>query len=197
MANLPIFGSSRPVVLVPYQATWADEFATLAQRIQVLVGADLVSIDHIGSTAVPGLVAKDVLDVQLTVTNLEYAPALLEPLAQAGFRLRPGFEYDIFHGLPPHALDLRKCYLREPAGERRVHLHVREAGRFNTRYALLFRDYLRANPAARQEYGLMKSRAATLFPSSIAGYLYLKEPVFHLVYQAAMLWADQVNWPLG
>jgi len=196
MTNSLVFEASCPVVLVPYQATWADEFAALVQRIEILAGPGLLRIDHIGSTAVPGLMAKDVLDIQLTVADLEHVAKLLEPLAQAGFRLRAGFEYDVFHGLPPHALDLRKRYLREPAGERRVHLHVREAGRFNTHYALLFRDYLRANPRAREEYGLLKCRAAVLFPNSIAGYLYVKEPVFHFIYQAATWWAEQVGWQL-
>jgi GrpB-like predicted nucleotidyltransferase (UPF0157 family) len=197
MSNVLGFEPSRPVVLLPYQARWSDEFTATAHRIQALVGTALLRVDHIGSTAVPGLVAKDVIDVQLTVVDLEHVLGLTQPLVQAGFRLRTGFEYDIFHDLPVNSPELRKYYLREPAGERRLHLHVREVGRFNTRYALLFRDYLRANPTACQEYGLLKRRAAAIFPTSIAGYLYLKEPVFHLLYQAATLWADQVGWELG
>jgi len=198
MSNVLDFQQSRPVVLLPYQVTWADEFTTLAGYLQALAGAFLLSIDHIGSTAVPGLMAKDVLDIQLTVANLEHIPNLTQALSQAGFRLRPGFEYDSFHGLPLHSPELRKRYLREPVGQRRLHLHVREVGRFNTHYALLFRDYLRANTAACEEYELLKCRAAAVFPNSIEGYLYLKEPVFHLVYQAAVLWADQVGWqPAG
>ncbi|WP_324678268.1 GrpB family protein [Hymenobacter sp. GOD-10R] len=196
MSNVLTFEPSRPVVLLPYQAEWADEFTATARRLQALVGAALLRVDHIGSTAVPGLVAKDVIDVQLTVVDLEHVLELTQPLTQAGFRLRADFDYDVFHDLPVHSPELRKCYLREPVGERRLHLHVREAGRFNTRYALLFRDYLRANSAACQEYGLLKRRAAAIFPNSIAGYLYLKEPVFHLLYQAAALWADQVGWQL-
>ena len=77
-----------------------------------------------------------------------------------------------------------------------VHLHLREAGRFNARYALLCRDYLRAQAPARQEYELLKQRAAQLFPASIEGYLFLKEPVFHLLYQAAELWAQATGWQL-
>ncbi|RTQ48876.1 GrpB family protein [Hymenobacter gummosus] len=196
MPDLPAFAPSRPVVLVPYRPAWPDEFAALARRLRVLAGPLLLRIDHIGSTAVPGLSAKDVLDVQLTVTSLPAAAALTAALRHAGFRQGEATQYDEFHGLPPDSAELRKLYMREPAGERRTHLHIREAGRFNARYALLFRDYLRASPRARAEYELLKSRAAALFPRSIEGYLYLKEPVFHLVFEAASLWAAQVGWQL-
>jgi GrpB-like predicted nucleotidyltransferase (UPF0157 family) len=84
--------------------------------------------------------------------------------------------------------------MREPAGERRVHLHLREHGRFNQRYALLFRDYLRAAPPARAAYERLKYRAAALFPEDIDGYLALKDPALRLVYEAAALWAAQVGW---
>jgi GrpB-like predicted nucleotidyltransferase (UPF0157 family) len=89
---------------------------------------------------------------------------------------------------------LRKLYMREPEGERRTHIHIREFGRFNQRYALLFRDYLRASVPVRQAYELLKQRAALLFPDSIDGYLFLKDPVFHIIYEAATLWAEKVQW---
>jgi GrpB-like predicted nucleotidyltransferase (UPF0157 family) len=75
-----------------------------------------------------------------------------------------------------------------------VHIHIRELGRFNQRYSLLFRDYLRASEAVRVEYEVMKRRAAQLFPDSIDGYLFLKDPVFHIIYEAACLWAKSVEW---
>ncbi|GAB3298043.1 GrpB family protein [Hymenobacter tenuis] len=196
MSKSPPFALSRPVVLLPYQPRWAAEYTILAQQLTALAGNWLLRLDHIGSTAVPGLAAKDVLDVQLTVADLSQTQALTHQLTQAGFQLRPGYVYDEFADLPEGSPQLRKQYLREPPGERRMHLHLREAGRFNTRFALLLRDYLRAQPAARQAYGLLKQRAAAVFPRSIAGYLYLKEPVFYLLYQAATAWAEQTNWQL-
>jgi GrpB-like predicted nucleotidyltransferase (UPF0157 family) len=92
---------------------------------------------------------------------------------------------------------LLKLYMREPEGERRAHIHVREIGRFNQRYALLFRDYLRDSEAVRVEYEVIKRRAAQLFPDSIDGYLFLKDPVFHIIYEAACLWARSVEWVPG
>ncbi|UOQ96203.1 GrpB family protein [Hymenobacter sp. 5317J-9] len=187
------FKKSRPVVLRPHQPTWAQEFAETARRIGGAAGPAILRIDHIGSTAVPGLAAKDIIDIQVTVASLDDIAELTHPLWQAGFR-QGAFDYDTYHGLPPQSVELRKLYLREPLGGRRTHIHVREAGRFNARFALLFRDYLRANDAARDEYELLKRRASEIFPDSIDGYLYLKEPVFHLIYQAAELWAAKRRW---
>jgi GrpB-like predicted nucleotidyltransferase (UPF0157 family) len=182
------------VVLLPYRAEWANEFAEIAGRLRAAAGAAILSIDHIGSTAVPGLWAKDVIDVQLRVASLDDVMPVLGALQTGGFRRGELLEYDEFHGLPAESPELRKRYMREPVGARRTHVHIREEGRFNARYALLFRDYLRANEPARAEYGLLKQRAAALFPNSIDGYLFLKEPVFHLVYQGAELWAEKVDW---
>jgi GrpB-like predicted nucleotidyltransferase (UPF0157 family) len=71
--------------------------------------------------------------------------------------------------------------MREPEGERLAHIHIRELDRFNQRYALLFRDYLRDSEAVRKEHEVVKRRAARLFPNSIDGYLFLKDPVFHII----------------
>lgn len=193
MSAQQLFQKSRPVVLVPHRDEWAAEFGEIARRIRAAAGPAISRIDHIGSTAVPGLSAKDIIDIQLTVPSLDDVTELTHPLWQAGFR-QGAFEYDVYHALPDQSTELRKLYLREPLGGRRTHIHVREAGRFNARFALLFRDYLRAYAPAREEYELLKTRAATVFPDSIEGYLYLKEPVFHLIYQAAECWAGTVRW---
>ncbi|MFN0083785.1 MAG: GrpB family protein [Blastocatellia bacterium] len=194
MSAYDLTRKSRPVIIREYDPHWPTEFIQLARRIRGLVGATVLRIDHIGSTAVPGLAAKDVLDLQLTVADLERAGEATAPLHAAGFRQGREFVYDEFRTLSPTNPQLRKLYLREPEGERRTHIHIREAGRFNQRYALLFRDYLRASAPVRAEYELLKRRAAHLFPDSIDGYLYLKDPVFHILYEAACLWADAVAW---
>jgi GrpB-like predicted nucleotidyltransferase (UPF0157 family) len=154
-----------------------------------------VRIDHIGSTAVPGLGAKDVIDVQVTVADLDRAGgAVAIPLRAAGFRRGDAFVHDEFPAMATADPGLCKLYLREPEGARRTHVHVRELGRFNQRYALLFRDYLRSSAAVRAEYEAVKRRAAQLFPESIDGYLFLKDPVVHIIYEAATLWATMVGW---
>lgn len=186
--------TSRPVVVTSYQPHWVDEFAQIGRHIRDLAGHAAIRIDHIGSTAIPGLGAKDVIDIQITVSDLDEADGLTNPLRAAGFRQGTTFQYDAFHKKPETDPELRKLFMREPEGERRAHLHIRELGRFNQRYALLFRDYLRSSEDVRAEYELLKRRASQLFPDSIDGYLFLKDPVLHIIYQAASLWAEKVSW---
>jgi GrpB-like predicted nucleotidyltransferase (UPF0157 family) len=194
MPEYDITKKSRPVVVTAYQPRWASDFTQMARRIRELVGDAAIRIDHIGSTAVPGLGAKDIIDIQITVAHMDRASGLTSLLNAAGFRQGTMFQYDEFHGKAETDPELRKLYMREPEGERRAHIHVRELGRFNQRYALLFRDYLRASEAVRDAYELLKHRAARLFPDSIEGYLFLKEPVVHIIYEAASLWAERVGW---
>lgn len=186
--------ASRPIVICSHQPCWADEFQRYAQRIRAIVGSAATRIDHIGSTAVPALGAKDIIDVQVSVPDLDEAINLTSSLGVHGFREGLTLQYDVFHSIADNNPDLRKLFMREPEGERGVHIHIRELGRFNQRYALLFRDYLRSSDLIRHEYEMLKRRAAQVFPDSIDGYMSLKEPVLHIIYEAACLWADKVQW---
>src|SRR6266540_1980058 len=142
MPEFDITKKSRPVVVTLYQPRWVDEFTQIARHIRDLVGRAAMRIDHIGSTAVPGLGGKDVIDIQITVSDLDEADELTHALRIAGFRHGTAFEHDLFRKKSEADPELRKLYMREPEGERRTHIHIRERGRFNQRYALLFRDYL-------------------------------------------------------
>lgn len=194
MPEFDITKKSRPVVVTSYQSHWVDDFTQIARHIRDLVGHAAIRIDHIGSTAVPGLAAKDVIDIQVTVFDLDEAGGLTKPLRDSGFRQGTAFQYDVFHNKPETDPELRKLFMREPEGERRAHIHIRELGRFNQRYALLFRDYLRSSENVRAEYELLKRRASQLFPEGLDGYLTLKDPVEHIIYEAASLWAEKVKW---
>jgi GrpB-like predicted nucleotidyltransferase (UPF0157 family) len=197
MPEFDITRKSRPVVVTSYQPHWVDDFKQIARHIRDLVGHAAIRIDHIGSTAVPGLGAKDVVDIQITVSDLDEAGGLTSPLRAARFRQGATLQYDVFHKKPETDPELRKLFMREPEGERRAHIHIREHGRFNQRYALLFRDYLRSSEDVRAEYELFKRRASQLFPENIDGYLCLKDPVEHIIYEAASLWAEKVTWSPG
>jgi GrpB-like predicted nucleotidyltransferase (UPF0157 family) len=96
-----------------------------------------VRIDHIGSTAVPGLAAKPVIDIQISVASFDPLEAFRAPLEALGYAYRAD------------NTERTKRYFREPAGSSRTHIHVRRAGSFSEQFALLFRDYLRAPPRWR------------------------------------------------
>lgn len=193
----PSLRGSRPVVIVDYRPEWAAQFARIGRDIRDRVGTAALRIDHIGSTAVEGLGAKDVIDVQITVTNLDNTATVIQPLRAAGFRQGEAFVSDVFAGLPLDGPELRKFYMREPEGQRRVHIHIREDARFNQRFPLRFRDYLRAVPAVRRSYEALKRRAAEAYPQDIDGYLRLKEPVFRIIHEAGEQWAQATGWRPG
>lgn len=146
--------SSAPVILiVPYKPSWPDEFRSIGAAVRAALGDVALAVHHIGSTSVPGLAAKDVIDVQVTVADLN-AP-LQRPLERAGFTCRDAIRRD--HAPPGTALlpeELEKRYFQQL--ERPVHLHVHAIGRFNQRYALLCRDFLRAQPLAKDAYAEVK-----------------------------------------
>ena len=111
-----------------------------AARLRAALGGAALRIDHIGSTAVPGLAAKPVLDVQISVAAFEPLAAFRAPLEGLGY---------VYRAANP---ERTKRYFREPPGGRRTHLHVRLRGHWSEQFALLFRDYLRAHPAAAARY---------------------------------------------
>ncbi len=188
-----LFPRSRPVIINPYRAEWVLEFQEVAHRLRQTLGDFAIRIDHIGSTSVPDLAAKDIVDIQVTIKDLaeEQVPKVLN---EAGFQVRPDIRNDVFIGMEETSPELQKRYAREWPGHRRTHIHIRENGRFNQRFPLLFRDYLRASEVSRKGYQLIKQRLATLFPQSIDGYLYIKDPVMDLIYEAAEHWAAKINW---
>ena len=177
----------------PYQAAWPREFAAAGQRIRRALGDLAVAIHHIGSTSVPGLAAKDIIDIQLTVADLD--GPYPEALHGIGFELGEPRCDHCPPGMSLAAEDLAKRFFKYR--DRPTHLHVRAVGRFNQRYALLFRDYLRAVPLAAQAYEAVKHQLAHYFPTDRTAYCEVKDPVCDALMIGASAWAQQTSWLPG
>ncbi|MGH3299687.1 MAG: GrpB family protein [Trebonia sp.] len=182
------------VVISDADPRWAREYETVAERVRMVLGATLTRVDHIGSTSVPGLAAKDILDVQATVGEEALLGRAFDELTSVGWQARPPRRDHPVPAMPEDAGQWVKRLVYEPAGERRVNLHIRVDGRANQRYALLFRDYLRAHPATATAYGQFKRLAAELPFGGIGEYADLKDPVCDLVYLPAEEWAARTGW---
>ncbi len=173
----------------PPRPSWPADFGRIKAALLQVVPVGAV-IHHIGSTAVPGLAAKDIIDVQVTLARLSD----LDPAAMtgAGFnKAGPTCDHQP-PGMTLAAEDLAKLMFRNtrPA----ANIHIREQGRFNQRYPLLCRDYLRAHPLAAAAYGAIKQQLASRFPSDAEAYYDIKDPVFDLIMVGAEDWAGATGW---
>jgi dephospho-CoA kinase len=180
--------------LVDADPTWPVQARRIAARIARAAGARGLAVDHIGSTAVTGLPAKDVLDLQLAVPSLADADAIADALADAGFPRRPEITDDTPH--PPGADPgwwVKRFHQSADPG-RLVNLHVRVAGSPGWRYGLLFRDWLRADPGARAEYLQLKRDVAAAHPDDSNAYAEAKEPWFAQAFERAEQWAARAGW---
>jgi GrpB-like predicted nucleotidyltransferase (UPF0157 family) len=181
------------VLLIEPDPDWPAEFDRIARTLRAALRSDASRIDHIGSTSVPGLASKDVIDVQITVPDGEAMRRAATTLEGLGWRRAVAFRDHPVPGLPVADAEWRKELFGEPEGERRIHVHVRVQGKANQRYALLFRDYLRSHPDAASSYLQVKRGLAALAPDSGA-YADAKDPACDLIYRAAEQWAADTGW---
>lgn len=181
--------------LFPYDPTWPVQAQRLLARLRLAGGEKILRADHVGSTSVPGLAAKDVIDVQLTVASLDDADAIAEPLARAGFPALPELIQDAPHPPDLDPLKWRKRVAANADPGRPVNIHLRADGSPGWRSALLFRDWLRASPEWVADYQAMKERTATAFAARTTGeYAAAKEPWFDDALVEMEKWAQATDW---
>ncbi|NMO56688.1 dephospho-CoA kinase [Actinoplanes sp. TBRC 11911] len=173
--------------------SWPAEASRLIARIEHALRAHPdAHAHHIGSTAVPGLPAKDIIDLMLGVRTLTAADALADLLVSAGFPRRPGEWADNARGIPGETWPKRMHGNADPA--RPVNLHVRVIGSPGWRFALLMRDHLRAAPDAREGYAAAKAALVARLGDDRFAYADAKEPWFDEEARAADDWAEQTGW---
>ncbi|MDY6809094.1 MAG: dephospho-CoA kinase [Actinomycetota bacterium] len=181
-----------PLTLAEPDPGWAAEGARLVNRLWAIVGDKASAIDHIGSTAVPGLLAKPVIDVQVTVADLAVADQLTEKLADGGFPRVPGIEGDHPKADPATgSVDDGRWGKRlhgsaDPG--RPVNVHLRAADSPGQSFAVDFRDWLRSDSAARAEYAEIKREALTSADGQFDRYVQAKEPWFDDAHRLVADW---------
>ena len=183
----------RRVNIVEHDPDWCRQYQDIASNLRSTGGRNIIRIDHIGSTSVPGLASKDIIDIQVTVKDLDDSEHI-RLFKNIGFQKRINNCSDLLVGVAQGSAELRKQIFREPGGERRAHIHVREEGRLNQRYALLFRDYLRSDLCVQRSYDIIKRQLAEIYPDDIDGYLSIKDPVMDIIYRSAEHWAAVEDW---
>ena len=189
--------------LVPPDPLWPAQADRILARLRTTCGHRTSRIDHIGSTAIPGMDAKDVIDIQVTVASLEIADELTDALLATGY-VRTPITHDVgkpdgrstvgeFDHVDDESLWHKRLYCSaDPARPTNVHLRV--SGWPGQQFALLFVDWLIANPGAQSDYLAMKRRVAAQGHGSTGAYADAKEPWFIDAYRRAWEWADTTGW---
>jgi GrpB-like predicted nucleotidyltransferase (UPF0157 family) len=140
------------VTIVEYEPIWRQAFAAEASRIRARFSSRAIRIDHVGSTSVPGLAAKPVIDIQVSLPSLEPRDVLIEELAKLGY-----LHVDL------GAFDLVYPFFTKPSvWPCTHHVHLCVAGSQVERDHLAFRDYLRLNPRTAADYERLKFRLAAM-----------------------------------
>ncbi|MBI5284928.1 MAG: GrpB family protein [Chloroflexi bacterium] len=158
--------TGKPIVIADYDPAWPARF--LAERQLILrtcPSGAFARIEHVGSTAVPGLAAKPIIDMMPGLRSLDGAPALIPLLASIGYEYVAEFEHDTAAG---PGMPFRRYFRKDEAGERAFHMHMVEGGGDFWIDHLLFRDYLRAHPEAASEYARLKRELAARYNAALS-----------------------------
>jgi putative glutamine amidotransferase len=158
-------GRTRPYAIDPYDPAWPSHFETEAARIRAALGDLAVEIEHVGSTSVPGLAAKPVVDIQVSVRSMVPRIAYIDPLVRLGYRWV----------LDPWT-DEHEYFSRDENGERVFQIHVCPTGSEWERRHLAFRDWLRDHPEDAAAYERLKRELAERHPRDLYAYIEGKTP---------------------
>ncbi len=193
-----------PARLVPADPSWPEQARRIVNRLQTACGHRALRVDHIGSTALPALDAKDVIDVQITVESLAVADELTEPLLAAGYPRIERLTEDVakddarstverYDRSDDPGLWHKRTHASADPG-RPTNVHIRVEGWPNQQFALLFVAWLRADVAARADYLAVKLKAEQAAGGDISPYVAAKEPWYPEAYRRAWEWADSTGW---
>ena len=170
----------REVELVPHNPEWERLANQETQRILDCLSIPVIGVYHIGSTSVPGIKAKPILDFVMEVENIE------ELIKESGKLEGIGYISKGEYGIPG-----RQFFTKDTKGERSHHLHVFQSGHPDIERHLVFRDYLRANPEAARAYEKLREQLAERFPDKSNMYTEAKSDFILSMDEVARYWLEQ------
>ncbi|MBR7554038.1 GrpB family protein [Allobacillus sp. GCM10007491] len=166
----------RKVEVTAYNEKWPILFQEEAERLKNVFGVELLEIHHIGSTSIPGLSAKPIIDMMPVVKSIEKIDAVNEKMKELGYLPKGEF------GIPG------RRYFPKAKENRTHHVHIFQEGSSHIHRHLVFRDYLRSHPTERGRYGLLKVNLAKKFPTDMVSYIKGKENLIKELEQKALIW---------
>ena len=152
-------GRTRSYAISPYDPSWPDRFESESAKIRAGLGDQVIRVEHVGSTSVPGLAAKPVVDIQVSVRSMVPRSAYVDPLVRLGYR----------SAIDPWT-DEHEFFSRDEDGERAFHVHVCGQGSEWEQRHLAFRDWLRSHPDDAAAYERLKRDLAERYPRDTYSY---------------------------
>ncbi|MBO7630896.1 MAG: GrpB family protein [Lachnospiraceae bacterium] len=163
---------AKHVVVEPYNESWQQDFLDIKAELEPALGELALRIEHVGSTSVPGLSAKPIIDIDAVMEDYSKLAAVVSALAAIGY-IHEGDQ-----GIPG-----REAFKYEGKEHlRKHHLYVCPADSAELHRHLTFRDYLRSHPEAVREYSRVKEEGAMLYPYDIDRYIDHKSPFIERIY---------------
>jgi len=166
------------IEVVPPDTTWKENFEAESKRLKSIMGANIIAIHHMGSTAIPGIYAKPVIDLLIEVKEILKTDEQNEVMAAIGYEAMGEF------GLPG-----RRYFRKNHLPDIRTHnVHVYQVGSPEIARHLAFRDYMIAHPDAAQQYSELKRKLAKQYPQDIEGYMDGKDEFVKIMEKKALEW---------
>jgi len=169
----------RKMTVVEYSAEWPRLYAQEMAVLRGALGHEIVRCHHIGSTSVPGLAAKPIIDIMIEVRSVEALDELNEAMRNLGYQPKGEF------GIPG------RRYFPKGSDERTHHIHAFAVGDPHVEPHLAFRDYLRTHPAAVAEYAAVKKAAAVAHETDPEGYVAFKHGLVERMVSEAVHWKNE------
>ncbi|MFS0782189.1 GrpB family protein [Bacillus sp. 1P06AnD] len=168
----------RKVEVRSYDARWVQHFSEEAEKLNLVFGDEIIDIHHIGSTSVPGLKAKPIIDIMPVVKDINKVDTYNNMMQEIGYEAKGE------NGI------VQRRYFQKGGDYRSHHVHIYQVGSHEIKRHLAFRDYLKLHPNERELYGRLKETLARQFPDVIESYIKGKDYLIKEIELKALIWYE-------
>jgi len=166
-----------------YDPNWVNQFNDIKNFLMGIFGDAVVQIEHVGSTSIPGMKAKPIIDVLVVVNNMQDFAKEKEQMVSAGYEW--GANY-----IAPNTLIFFK---QNPGGEKTENIHVCEAGSQKEKQFIIMRDFFRAHPEKARQYTDLKEKNSQIYSDDYPAYRSAKKPFLDEIEQEARKWEESMR----
>ncbi len=172
----------RKIEVVPYDPDWSNRFKMEADEITSVFEQEVVAIHHIGSTAIPSISAKPIIDILVEVKDIKKIDIFNAEMIKRGYQSKGEF-----------GITDRRFFIKGDEVNRTHHIHVFESGHPEIERHLNFRDYMVTHPGEAETYGRLKEELAQKYPEDIEGYIAGKDEQIKRTDRKAKAWRESMS----